>query len=200
MKETRIIMSGNHPKLVLDEIKTMTRRTYGLEEVNDEPDAWEFKRLNDGAIALFWRSNIMEEDIALCKCPYGQVGQRLWVRETWRPAWKATNYFSAGGIQYKADGEILARVEAIEKYPECQFHPKKWRPSIHMFRWASRITLEITEVRAEKLNSMTESDAYAEGVDSLVTFMLLWDRLNKKRGYEWKSNCWVWVITFKLCQ
>ena len=118
-------------------------------------------------------------------CPY-QVGDRLWVRETWKK--KLDRYADVkGAFVYKANYDRT-------------FEDAKWKPSIHMPRWASRITLEITEVRVERLNQISADDVTKEGVDNLVTFMLLWDRLNKKRGYEWKSNCWVWVITFKLCQ
>ncbi len=204
MKETGIIMSGNHPKLILDGLKTMTRRTYGLEKVNLEPDAWEFKRINDGGIALFWRKNIMEGDTALCKCPYGQVGDRLWVRETFMHRSIPDIAFpeSPKSILYKATNPEVG--EAF-----------KWKPSIHMPRWASRITLEITEVRVERLQEITEDDAMAEGIcvvdntmDSMYSppnypdihrdiFMELWDSINAKRGYGWDTNPWVWVISFK---
>ena len=182
MKGTGIMMSGNHPKLILDRIKTQTRRTQGLDKYNEKPDKWNIGVIQAGN-HKWWSASCDDSYSYRIDCPYGQVGDRLWVRETfWNNGFKGTI-----GTHYKATCNL-------EK------PPWKWRPSIHMPRWASRITLEITEVRVERLNQMTEADVTKEGVDNIVTFMLLWDRLNKKRGYEWKSNCWVWVITFTLCQ
>jgi len=135
MKYTGIIMSGDHPLKILNGTKTMTRRTYGLEKVNREPDAWEFKRINNGGIALFWRKNVMEEDIALCKCPYGQVGDGLWVRETLVKG-------SDGYAIYAVDSEqVLIGGAGISEGVSWEWSKTKL-PSIHMLRWASRITLE----------------------------------------------------------
>ena len=71
-----------------------------------------------------------------------------------------------------------------------------WRPSIHMPRWASRITLEVVNVRVQRLQEITHEDARCEGFDSLDGFALLWDRINEKRGYGWHTNPWVWVVDF----
>ena len=118
------------------------------------------------------------------------------------------------GIEYKADiaQETFEVSEgAFWKYilPGGRGIDSKWRPSIFMPRWASRILLEITEVRAERLQEITEEDAVAEGVKSYYTlpsgettaryhFSVLWDSLNAKCGYGWDKNPWVWVISFKL--
>ena len=212
VKETGIIMSGNHPQLILDGIKTVTRRTYGLEKVNQEPDAWEFKRLNNGGIALFWRKNIMEEDIALCKCPYGQVGDRLWVRET-----HAKRILPSGGEQilYKTQFEELVKMLDLNEFAERMGYPHlkpSWKPSIHMFRKDSRITLEITGLRSERVQEITPEEVIKEGCQLtgeiflspqkerpvlIDKFARLWDSLNAKRGYGWDFNPWVWPIEIK---
>jgi hypothetical protein len=111
-------------------------------------------------------------------CPYGQPGDRLWVRETW-----AINP-DDGGAVYRAtdpDWEVC----------ECW----TWRPSIHMPRWASRITLEITAVRVERLQGISLDDAKAEGVETTDQYAELWCRINGAES--WYANPWVWVVAFK---
>lgn len=132
------------------------------------------------------------------QCPYGKPGDRLWVRETWAPlridgvgdvaAYRATcenDCFDALLI----DGALLS------------VHVRKWKPSIFMPRLASRITLEVTEVRVQRLQDITEEDAKAEGVRACTTcrdaFARLWDELNGERA-SWSSNPWVWCVTFSV--
>lgn len=137
--------------------------------------------------------------------PYGACGDRLWVREAY---W----------IHAPIHGTCYVRYRATEK--SC---PTKCRPSIYMPRWASRITLEITDVRVQQLQEISETDARAEGFEAEMVhgdtcdsqsfcdghtcgavdcsarnnFEITWDSLNSKRGYSWESNPWVWAITFK---
>ncbi len=198
MKETGIIMSGNHPQLIIDGTKTMTRRTRGLQYYNEKPDKWRIQKTEiagkvwwEAACDLTWSHRI--------DCPYGQVGDRLWVRET--------HYLCVDADQ-KLRGDTVYK--ASEANPDiCK---GEWRPSIHMPRWASRILLEITEVRVERVQEISEEDAVAEGcreswsAHSSATvrytarheFKELWDSLNAKRGFGWDFNPWVWVILFKL--
>lgn len=117
------------------------------------------------------------------KCPYGAPGDRLWVRETWREVQSDTST----SLYYRADEE---------------WHEKAgWRPSIHMPRWASRITLEATDVRVQRLQDISEEDAKAEGADDIryrtakECFSDLWDSIHGDGA--WAANPWVWAITFK---
>lgn len=131
-------------------------------------------------------------------CPYGQPGDQLWVRETFRVLYDpATCLKGALDIDYRANGEDRI-ADRLPKRPAGY----KWRPSIHMPRWASRITLGLTAVRVERLREMTNEDAQAEGIEvsmdehSVNLFADFWDSINGKT-YPWASNPWVWVLTFR---
>lgn len=130
-------------------------------------------------------------------CPYGQPGDRLWVRETYDPI-------------YGHDGRLIevdyhATYEHGHRMGDHLGFKKKWRPSIHMPRTASRITLEVTGVRVERLQAISEADARAEGVEGdshpgafigtcRGNFARLWESLNG--AGSWDANPWVWVIEF----
>lgn len=152
-------------------------------------------------------------------CPYGRPGDRLWVRETWR-------YF--GGQEYEYQ-QHRPSVVYRATHESLEGAGSGWRPSIHMPRWASRITLEIESVRVERLQEISEADAKAEGATEAImgldgpaydraekawcratgaddpdagaatargAFFVLWDTINGK-SHPWKSNPWVWAITFR---
>ena len=142
-------------------------------------------------------------------CPYGAPGDRLWVRETW--ATVATYDHLKPSLIPK--GDALWPVVYYAAYPEAAaWHSPnrgRVRPSIFMPRWASRITLEITGIRVERVQSIKTSDIVAEGVSPDESylgsanryrhpFVELWDSINYKRGYGWDQNPWVWVISFSL--
>ena len=218
MKEYPIIFSGDHPRKILDGIKIQTRRTWGLNEINKEPDKWKVTpTLNPSVFGFYVVENGVPSVLERIKCPYGQVGDRLWVRER--------------HIFIDRWGELPARVvysdgsgKCVGEFPNgaTVYHQNdragwKWRPSIHMFRWASRITLEITEVRVERVQEISQDDAIAEGIEPpehafrMISggdvevnespkelFSELWDSLNAKRGYGWEVNPWVFVISFKV--
>jgi hypothetical protein len=119
-------------------------------------------------------------------CPYGQPGDHLWVRETFQID---DNYPDM--VFYKAD-DLAGHIST------------KWNSPIYMPRCDSRITLEITNRRVERVQDITEEDAMAEGVGRIAglgeyrqCFKNLWDSINKKRDYGWDTNPYVWVIEFK---
>ncbi|EPD5685882.1 hypothetical protein [Escherichia coli] len=139
-------------------------------------------------------------------CPYGQPGDRIWVRETYRVHGKATDVAT---LVYRASVRN-SWTEQTHRVPvEVCNKPvsEKWTPSIHMPRWASRILLEITDVRVERLHDMSEADAKAEGA-SPVTYKITQPEAVYRVGFgdiwrgiygqeNWLSNPWVWVIEFK---
>jgi hypothetical protein len=124
------------------------------------------------------------------RCPCGRVGDRLWVRESWHPV---------AELSYCTGPEHIRFAASVG---EAEWATTRWKPSIHMPRWASRITLEITGIKVERLQEIDEVDACLEGVlacegSRVASFAGLWDRLNSKRGFGWTSNPWVWVVSFK---
>lgn len=127
-------------------------------------------------------------------CPYGAPGDRLWVRET--------HYIEPGTTAETWERE-LADVLYAADYADPDGVDVRWRPSIHMPRWVSRLTLEITGVRVERLQSISEADAIAEGaqcpgvpaaISNVGAYAKLWNVINGDGA--WELNPWVWVVTF----
>lgn len=181
MKERPILFSGPMVRALLAGTKTQTRRIVKARDL-------EWMDVHQG---------LREPDNAE-RCPYGQPGNRLWVRETWHDASSALH----SCVLYRADGDEL--------------YGGKWCPSIHMPRWASRITLEVTGVRVDRLQDINEADARAEGItdggclncgepepcncaapqpDARDAFVHLWMSINGPDS--WAANPWVWVIEFR---
>lgn len=215
MKERPILFSGEMVRAILDGRKTQTRRvvkripcTCGNWEPEEmcrrTPEGWQAT----GHSGVWWCAVCASEQDAV-RCPYGVPGDRLWVRETW-----GRNGCSCCPVHYKAT-EPNWEFESGDPY-------WRWRPSIHMPRWASRITLEITGVRVERLQEISEHDAWCEGVresqraispvaavpvfwDYFLgvpnymrasdSFSSLWSKINGLGS--WEKNPWVWVIEFK---
>lgn len=249
IKERPIIFNGEMVRAILDGRKTQTRRV--IKEIK-EPWA-----MNDPITAVRFGTKWMfskcihTDDVPALdvKCPYGQPGDRLWVRETW--GYHGTSscgddhkvlvryrsndekkeiYFDS----YEAMGEAVPKQNIkhpdgfndLEYWQRGQIHSdllsewwsqKKTIPSIHMPRWASRISLEVTGVRMERVQEIREEDAFAESlrlppIESTVShggremidvdgwwkgkFKKLWDSINGKK-HPWDSNPWVWVIEFR---
>ncbi len=175
MKERPILFSAPMVRAILDGSKTQTRRVVKLQT----PKAASI-------------SDFCVDGIRVGRCPYGQPGDRLWVREAWADCDKLVRYYATDDV-----------------------HPlRKKRPSIHMPRWASRITLEVTGVRVERLQDISFSDARAEGIvvqpdggwgladsthyhftDPRVSYWSLWEAINGPGSVD--ANPWVWVVEYK---
>ena len=187
VKERRILFSGPMVRAILDGRKTQTRRAIHpdignwLEEVS--PGDWRYiVDIPEGSMP------------AIEACPYGQPGDRLWVRETF-----------AVQPELWAAGHGPQPIHYLADTPRDQIEDYVVKPSIHMPRWASRITLEITDVRVERVQEIAIDDIYAEGCPPISCgdedaselyewFSGLWDDINAKRGYGWDANPRVWVI------
>jgi hypothetical protein len=188
-KEKPILFSGDMVKAILDGRKTQTRRIVkpqpylraGLwqwDPTRSDHDIWLENEAFDSGDFGPWR---------LAMCPYGVPGDRLWVRETF-----TTDFIGPRNrIVYRTDNEVGI----------C-----KWKPSIFMPRAASRITLEITEVRCQRLHEISDDDAISEGVTAttkewlgvghaVAVYSDLWDSINGKGA--WDKKPWIWAISFK---
>ncbi|WP_130972936.1 hypothetical protein [Klebsiella pneumoniae] len=217
MKERGIIFNGEMVRALLSGRKTQTRRPIKWKqtrftEIGEREDGSKWPWSEDAEHACdFWHP-----------CPFGAVGDRIWVRETFQgPLFDydlmdsyckdPTPFEKPEFCVYKADG-----VPAPEFYDADDELHCCWRPSIHMPRWASRILLEITDVRVERLNAISEEDARAEGIidggclncgepepcgcanpepDATDAFAYLWQSIYGQDN--WNANPWVWVIEFK---
>ena len=217
-----ILFSGPMVRALLDGRKTQTRRIVKAKDSDSSRcitlpmlmknvNEW---RLQDGR----WFGIDGYDTLAFCDCPYGNVGDRLWVREAHA---LLTMMDGAEVCAYRAscDDNTFNYVNEFTGNVHC-IQVERWRPSIHMPRKASRITLEITDVRVEQLNAISEDDAKAEGTDNRsdlawghggqgddmarwavdhghrYAFCHLWDSINGDGA--WSLNPWVWVVQFKV--
>jgi hypothetical protein len=198
MKYRPVLFSGPMVRALLAGTKTQTRRVVKPQPIFYGENSPFARAINPEIIGKPWMPvGGVYQDRWPCK--YGSIGDRLWVRETWRCFGGREYEYQKhqGSIRYRADAEP---VEAI-----CN----EWRPSIFMPRWACRIELEITLIRVERLNEISEEDAIKEGavqwwleserlpVHGLAKncFRLLWESINGNGS--WDLNPWVWVIEFK---
>lgn len=206
MSDKPIIFNDAMVRPLIEGRKTQTRRIVkhsrqwpiefiGPEGSQDEAECWGFEDPNTGTTWTLASDGVSEE----IPCPYGHAGSLLWVRET---------FYRAYSVGRDVTGEAVSaplRVAAYEGEPKPQLKfGQSWRkmPSIHMPRWASRITLEITDVRVERLQDISEDDAMAEGIpfegdcpSPRDNFSALWESINGPGA--WDQNPWVWVIEFR---
>ena len=179
MSERPILFNDEMVRAILEGRKTQTRRVV-------KPQTTEVDRFGNP----LWGEEGFRE-YRKHKCPYGRESDRLWVRE----AHQIDNPHTTGKVCYRAT-EASRKVLA-----------HKWRPSIHMPRWAARILLEVTDVRVNRVQDIGEEDCLKEGIPSGNTllgkryhFGLLWNSINEKRGFGWDTNPWVWVVEFKVLE
>lgn len=197
MKERPILFSGPMVRAILEGRKSQTRRVI-KPQPRLAPDQ------DESLVNAAWQSGFVD-----VPCPYGEHGDLLWVRETWTAHDRWIRQRKIGAVNYRATDTIGPHL--------------KWRPSIFMPRWASRLTLRITEVRVQRLQECSYEDAIAEGAADYTSFLSeretgaraesaedcarrlrwpqrayteIWDSINGKRA-PWDSNPWVWAITFE---
>jgi len=199
IKERPILFSASMVRAILEDRKTVTRR-----EVK--------KRAALDCLASGFEPAFLALPGNADLCPYGKPGDRLWVRETWY-----CDHFDVQQGPYlqpadmtdldeaRENGDLVYAADGLTPYEQDQ---PKWKPSIHMPRWASRILLEITDVRVERLQDISEDQAQAEGVrgiprcrslyptdDYRFPFKDLWGSINGASA--WDTNPWVWAVSFR---
>lgn len=200
MKERPILFSTEMVRAILDGRKSQTRRIIKPQPMGEKFSAFIGGYDDIPKMARFWTSDLSGNNNPLIqdiKCPYGQIGDILWVRETWQR-------IEGDRIIYKADPIVWGG---------------KWKPSIFMPKVASRIKLKVTNIRVERVQDITEEDAVAEGCERAIKWIhtgkiefideshvfykhstykdgheMLWNKINGKDS--WQSNPWVWVIEF----
>lgn len=190
-----MIFNGEMVRAILDGRKTQTRRLMKIQPKPCNHSNWpehspitQWKSDSTGWYCGVCANGISIDHRQRAKaifCPFGAIGDRIWVRETFGDCGER--------LVYRADTDDGAKCKV-----------ERWTPSIHMPRWASRILLEITDVRVERLNSISEEDAKAEGAPTeccvigdkhFLGFRSLWK--NIYGDDSWQANSWVWVIEFK---
>lgn len=222
MRERPILMNAPMVRAILDGSKTQTRRVMKHQPGGHHWDGMPGYKLQklmplDAGCAIKFAHSIpqnkeWDDATRWMTCPYGSPGERLWVRETARCIAEGMH----GGsnkkrfdVDYKAGGGTSFEIP-IQPQSPAKWFPSinklsdgspRWQPAIHMPRWASRITLEVTEVRVEKLQDISEGDACAEGMPSSVAnsprvwYASLWNQINGDGA--WDANPWVWCVSFK---
>lgn len=186
MKERGMIFNAEMVRAILDGRKTQTRRPIKWKQTRFT----EMAERDDGSLWP-WAEDCERGGDIWFACPFGEVGDRIWVRETFCAVPDHEEPAGCSALLYAADGN--------GPYG-------KWTPSIHMPRWASRLTLEITGVRVERLRDLSEDDAKSEGItppsggvlpgwEYRINFRDLW--MDIYGADNWEANPWVWVIEFK---
>lgn len=228
MKERPILFSGAMVRAILDGRKTQTRRVVKLDiqkiitdvsgetstdnaDISDVDVAYLTDAWNGPGWYVTLTEYPEEGSYFLGQCPYGNVGDVLWVRETWCSGdcfYQLHENDTPSVVAYRADKSAI-RFNALTPHPiperdiqTWNWNKVTWRPSIFMPRWASRLKLRITDVRVQRLQDISEEDALAEGVEDSADhshrdwFSRLWDGINGKT-YPWESNPWVWAVSFE---
>lgn len=192
MKVRPILFSSEMVQAILAGEKTQTRRV-----VNPQP-------ASRGALITtpadqIWYTFPCDDGVErFARCPYGKIGDWLWVRETWAVHKELDRIVPRDCI-----GSKVWFYATDHRDEWCG----RWRPSIHLPYDFHRIDLEVIDVRCERLQSISESDAEAEGIEpripnhvvgAVYRYAQLWNSINAKRGYSWDSNPFVWVVSFRV--
>lgn len=208
MKERPILFSSEMVRAILDGRKTQTRRVINPQSLLDN-----------------------KTRVTACyECPYGAPGDSLWVRESCQiyGHWVKNGHTKSGAQRWKFSIHASKRVLYAGSFVKSPSNKTQLgfykRPSIFMPRWASRILLEVTDARVERVQEISDEDAIKEGIQDVChcgdyieghgyhsghsptpmdgyavnEFSILWDSINAKRGHSWESNPWVWAISFKM--
>lgn len=223
MNEKPILFNADMVNAILSGRKTQTRRIMKVQPQVTEQRLRELGAWQDGFNLSQQVNAAFQAGFIDVSCPLGKPGDQLWVRETFQgPLFDyeqmesyledSAKFESPECCVYRADGNTAPEFVDADDNLHC-----KWRPSIHMPRWASRINLLITGVRVERLNDISEQDAISEGLECYVddgvpyygpfnngdcrpdvVFRGLWDSIyGQKEGENWQANPWVWVINFE---
>jgi hypothetical protein len=200
MDDKPIIFSTAMVKAILENRKTVTRRV--IKDI-DNTYKVEYPSVDNKGEPIFIVSKNNKK--GYIKCPY-QIGQKLWVRETWC---KYAKEHQPPIVAYKANMKDSDSERCRQDYIKLGYD-YKWKPSIFMPKEYARIWLEVTNVRVEKISNISPMDCISEGIqrscantveeradETILKFKKLWDSINEKRGYGWDTNCWVFVIEFK---
>jgi len=214
VKEKPIMFTSEMVNAILEGRKSQTRRVVRwrsnrADEVHDdETQGNVLLPMKDGS---WWPYYVYDGNEIPLKCPY--QADTLWVREWWR-IHKDYDSFNAKICYLAMAGDVIGCVD-YKAAPRDEDFWGRWRSSMFMPRWASRINLKVNKIRVEKVNDISEKDALAESCvsDAVVVkvhgvkdytglyacdrFSGLWDSINKKRGYGWYDNPWVWVVEFE---
>ena len=210
-KERPILFSGPMVRALLDGKKTQTRRIFKPQPVQFGQSNWTF----DGEVYIGdeqLQDHLVHNVYGAIKgggSPYGSVwndyGDRIWVRETFLELERRDYFDTSKPRDLRINlGELRPpRINGVAYRAECgsdsdairKGYGYKWKPSIFMPRWASRILLELTDIDIQRLHWITEADAIAEGSTSIEAFADLWREINGPQS--WDANPWVWKLSFK---
>lgn len=207
MIERPILFSAEMVRAVLRGDKTQTRRVVKPSKKSE----WLFSADWADSFVIAPGNNALEY------CPYGQVGDQLWVRETFCQV-DDTDHGGELWVDYRATPKYSEEHPAGWENAPCDHEALKWKPSIFMPRALSRIQLDVLSVRVERLRDISVQDIVDEGINAEVRvldhdvaegtvaqvlkhrFMELWDGINAKRGYGWDTNPWVWAVEFGVIE
>ncbi len=206
IKQRRLPSTADMVKAFLNNTRFQTRRLNGLQEINQNPDGWEYhSHYPDGAHLL---RNKITNKYETIRCPYGRIGDSILITETWKVCgYKLKTpelqigYKTGSNEPYDAEWRYVTW-ELHEKYKQPNYY--KWHTGRFMPSFASRIRRPITDIRIQRIQDISEGDAIAEGVESmpgssdygfLGIFAQYWDSINAIDGMGWEFNPWVFCLT-----